>query len=245
MVLEIEDLRVKIKEGGEILKGVDLKVEKGDVVAIMGPNGSGKSTLVNAVMGSDSYEITGGDIRFEGRSIKDLPTHERAKLGIFVSFQNPPDIEGVRYVNFLPMVLMKYHPDDRSTILDLRKKMVGVFERVGLSEDFLNRYLNAGFSGGERKKSEIAQMIFLKPKLAILDEIDSGLDVDALKVISKVIRDLNESGVSFMIITHYPRLLHHIGVSRVYVLMDGEIVAEGDGSLAFEIEEKGYEVVRK
>ncbi len=242
MILKIENLHVKV-EGEMILKGVDLEVQENEVVAIMGPNGSGKSTLVNTIMGNEKYEVVEGDVIFNGESIKDLPTNERAKKGIFVSFQHPPEIEGVRYVNFLPMILSKYHPDDRSTIVSLRKRMIEIFKKVELEEDFLNRYINGGFSGGERKKSEIAQMLFVKPKLVLLDEVDSGLDVDALKIVADAINTLRGEGTTFVIITHYPRILHHVKPDAVHVLMDGKLIASGDMDLATRIEEKGYEVV--
>ncbi|MCD6449085.1 MAG: Fe-S cluster assembly ATPase SufC [Thermotogaceae bacterium] len=242
-MLEVKNLAVKLEDGEEILKGVNIDVGDKEIVVIMGPNGSGKSTLVNAIMGNEKYKVIDGDILFEGKSIKDLPTHERAKRGIYVSFQNPPEIEGIRLSSFIPMVLQRFHPEDNTSIPKLRKLMKESFEIVGLNESFLSRYINVGFSGGEKKRAEMAQLYIVKPKLAILDEIDSGLDVDALKVISKIINDLKESGTSFLLITHNPRLLHHIEDSRVYVMVNGMILKEGDKSLAFEVEEKGYEAV--
>ncbi len=244
-MLKVKDLVVRLEDGGEILKGINIDVGNSEIVVIMGPNGSGKSTLVNVIMGNEKYEVVDGDILFEGESIKDLPTHERAKKGIYVSFQNPPEIEGVRLSSFIPMVLQRFHPEDNTSIPKLRKMMKESFEMVGLDESFLSRHINVGFSGGEKKRAEIAQLYIVKPKLAILDEIDSGLDVDALKVISKIINDLKESETSFLLITHNPRLIHHIDVSKVYVLVDGRVVKEGDKQLAFEIEDKGYEAVVK
>ncbi len=243
MILKVENLHVSVPGKGKVLKGVDLEVERSSVVAIMGPNGSGKSTLVNAIMGNETYEVLDGEIVFEGESILDLPTSERAKRGIFVSFQHPPEIEGVRYSSFLPMILSRYHPEDRSSIVKLRKRMVEVFESVGLGEEFVHRHINVGFSGGEMKKSEIAQMLFVEPKLAILDEIDSGLDVDALKVVSRAINSLRERGTTFVMITHYPRILHHVEPDVVHVLVDGRISMSGGMDLAMRIEEEGYEVV--
>jgi len=242
-MLKIRDLVARLEDGEEILKGVNIDVSSGEIVAIMGPNGSGKSTLVNVIMGNEKYEVVDGDILFEGESIKDLPTHERAKKGIYVSFQNPPEIEGVRLSSFIPMVLQRFHPEDNTSIPKLRKMMKETFEMVGLGESFLSRHINVGFSGGERKRAEIAQLYIVKPKLAILDEIDSGLDVDALKIISKMINDLKAYGTSFLLITHNPRLIHYIDVSKVYILVDGRIVKEGEKPLALEIEEEGYEAV--
>ncbi len=242
-MLSIENLKVKLKEGDEILKGIDITIGDGEIVAVMGPNGSGKSTLVNAIMLNDKYEITEGKIILDGEDITHLPAHEKAKRGIFVSFQNPPEIEGVRYSSFIPMALQRIKPEDDRPIPKLQKDMVGTFKKVGLNEVFLNRYINVGFSGGERKRAEVAQMILFKPKVAILDEIDSGLDVDALKVISNAITELQKNGTSFLLITHYPRLLHHLDVSKVYVLINGRIVKSDGKELAYEVEEHGYEVV--
>ena len=242
-MLEVKDLHVKVKDGETVLKGIDLRIEPGKLVAVMGPNGSGKSTLVNAIMGNEKYEVTRGGVFLDGGDITTLPTHERAKLGIFASFQNPPEIKGVRFATFLPMALQKIHPEDDSNIVQLRKMMVEAFERVGLSGDFVSREMNVGFSGGERKRAEVAQMIFLKPRYALLDEIDSGLDVDALKSIASVIKKLKEDGTGFLLITHFARILHHVEPDEVLVLKDGRIVDRGDMSLALKIEELGYEVV--
>ncbi len=242
-MLEIKDLKVSLEDGEQILKGLNLKVKKGQVVSIMGPNGSGKSTLARVIMGDDRYNVDEGDIIFEGESIRDLPPHERAKRGIFVSFQNPPEIEGVRFVSFIPMVLSKLRPDDKRTVVKLRKDMVEVFKKVGLDEDFISRHINVGFSGGERKKAEIAQLYMIKPKLAILDEIDSGLDVDSLARICEMINELRKEGMTFILITHYPRILHHVEPDVVHVLLDGKVVATGGMDLALEIEREGYKAV--
>ncbi len=243
-MLKIEKLKARLRETGEeILKGVDIEVGKGKIVAIMGPNGSGKSTLVNVIMGNEKFEVISGKIEFDGQDITDLPTHERAKKGIYVSFQHPPEVDGVRLASFIPMVLQKYHPDDDTPIPKLRKMMGETFKRVGLDESFLKRHINVGFSGGEKKRAEVAQLYIIKPKLAILDEIDSGLDVDALKAISSMITELRNSGIGFLLITHYPRLLHHLDVDEVKVMVDGRIVKSGGIDLALEIEDKGYEAV--
>ncbi len=242
-MLEIKDLQVKIKDGEKILEGINLSLDRSKVVVIMGPNGSGKSTLVNAIMGNWKYDITKGSILLDGEDITTLPAYEKAKRGIFASFQTPPEIPGVRYVSFLPMALQKIHPEDKSTIIRLRKEMVGIFKAVGLSEDFISRHINVGFSGGEKKRAEIAQLLFLKPRYALLDEVDSGLDIDALKNISKAITNMREAGTGFLIITHFPRILHHVLPDEVLILKGGKIVERGDRNLASLIEEKGYEVV--
>jgi Fe-S cluster assembly ATP-binding protein len=242
-LLRTENLSVRVKEGEEILKGIDITVKPSKVVVIMGPNGSGKSTLVNAIMGNEKYELTSGRILLDDEDITHLPTHERAKKGIFVSFQNPPEIKGVRFVTFLPMALQKFHPDDKSNIFQLRKNMVEVFKKVGLSEEFISREMNVGFSGGERKRAEMAQMLFLKPRYALLDEIDSGLDVDALRNISSAINEIKKEGTGFLIITHFARILHYVKPDEVLILKNGEIVARGDLNLALKVEERGYEVV--
>lgn len=242
-MLKVEDLHVRIKGGEKILEGVSLDLEPSKVVAVMGPNGSGKSTLVNAILGSEKYEVESGKILLDGEEITSLPTHERAKRGLFASFQNPPEVEGVRFVTLLPMALQKIHPEDKSSIVALRKRMVESFKRVGLSEDFVSRHVNVGFSGGERKRAEVAQMLFLRPRYALLDEVDSGLDVDALRAISSVINELRKEGTGFLIITHFPRILHHVEPDEVLILKGGRIVERGDMELAMMVEEKGYEVV--
>ncbi|ACM23399.1 Fe-S cluster assembly ATPase SufC [Thermotoga neapolitana] len=240
-MLEIKDLHAKLRdEEKEILKGVNLRIEKGEVHVLMGPNGSGKSTLANVVMGNPKYVVTKGDILFEGRSIKDLPPDERAKLGIMMTFQNPYEIEGVKFSQFLITSHRKVHGEEKN-YLELRRELENQSEKLGLGRDFLERYLNVGFSGGEKKRAEILQALFLKPRLLILDEIDSGLDVDALKLIAKIIADLNKEGVTLLIITHYKRLLDYLErIDRVHVYVDGRIVKSGGADLADEIEEKGY-----
>ncbi|MCD6552275.1 Fe-S cluster assembly ATPase SufC [Thermotoga sp.] len=240
-MLEIKDLYAKLRdEEKEILKGVNLKIKRGEVHVLMGPNGSGKSTLANVVMGNPKYVVTKGDILFEGRSIKDLPANERAKLGIMMTFQNPYEIEGVRFSQFLTTSHRKIHEEEKN-YMELRKELENQSERLGLGKDFLERYLNVGFSGGEKKRAEILQILFLKPKFLILDEIDSGLDVDALRLIAKTIADLNKEGVTLLIITHYKRLLDYLErIDRVHVYVDGRIVRSGGAELASEVEEKGY-----
>ncbi len=243
-MLRVEKLFAKIRgEDKEILKGVGIEVGKGEIVAIMGPNGSGKSTLVNVIMGNEKYVVTSGKVFLEDEDITSLAPHERAKKGLYVSFQHPPEIDGIRLASFIPMVLQRYHPEDDTPVPKLRKEMGETFKRVGLGSEFLKRHINVGFSGGEKKRAEVAQLYIVKPKVAILDEIDSGLDVDALRVIANMINELKDRGTSFLIITHYPRLLHHLSVDRVHVFVDGRIVKSGGMDLALEVEEKGYEAV--
>ncbi|AAD36439.1 MAG: FeS assembly ATPase SufC [Thermotoga sp. 47_83] len=240
-MLRIVNLHAKLRdEDKEILKGVNLEIEKGEVHVLMGPNGSGKSTLANVIMGNPRYIVTEGDIVFEGNSIKDLPPNERAKLGIMMTFQNPYEVEGVKLSQFLITAHRRIHGEDKN-YLELRKELEETAEKLGLDKDFLERYLNVGFSGGEKKRSEILQSLFLRPKLLILDEIDSGLDVDALRLIANLIARLNEEGVTLLIITHYKRLLDHLKrIDKVHVYVDGRIVTSGGPELADEIEEKGY-----
>ncbi|PLV60019.1 Fe-S cluster assembly ATPase SufC [Thermotoga sp. KOL6] len=240
-MLKITDLHAKLRdEEKEILKGVNLEIEKGEVHILMGPNGSGKSTLANVIMGNPKYVVTKGDILFESRSIKDLPPNERAKLGIMMTFQNPYEIEGVKLSQFLITAHRRIHGEEKN-YLELRKDLEEILMKLGFKEDFLERYLNVGFSGGEKKRSEILQSLFLKPKFLILDEIDSGLDVDALKLIASTIAKLNDEGVTLLIITHYKRLLNYLKkIDKVHIYVDGRIVRSGGAELADEVEEKGY-----
>jgi len=238
-LLEVENLYVRLKkEDRSILNGVDLKIEPGQVHAIMGPNGSGKSTLAHAVMGSPNYVVTKGEIRFLGESITDLPPNERARRGIFLSFQQPPEIPGVRIRNFLSTAYSLAKPG--TPLLELDRRMRSFAQDLGLTSDFLSRYLNVGMSGGERKKSEVIQMGVLEPKLIILDEIDSGLDVDALKQVSKKIQEMRSPERSILLITHYSRIASYIVPDFVHVLVGGKIVTSGGPELISWIEEKGY-----
>lgn len=226
----------------KILKGVNLEIGQDELHAIMGPNGSGKSTLANVIMGNPRYKIDEGDIIFEGESIKDLTSDERAKKGIFMTFQNPYEIEGVKFNNFLLTSYRKIHGDDDSYKI-LNERIQSILEELVVSDNFLNRFLNVGFSGGEKKKGEILQARFLSPKLLILDEIDSGLDVDALRIVAAQINKIRKSGTSILIITHYKRILNYLDVDKVHVYTDGRIVRSGDFSLADEVEQKGYSTI--
>ncbi|APT73138.1 ABC transporter ATP-binding protein [Thermosipho melanesiensis] len=242
-MLEVKNLYASVRdEDIKILKGVNLEIGQDELHAIMGPNGSGKSTLANVIMGNPRYKIDEGDIIFEGESIKDLTSDERAKKGIFMTFQNPYEIEGVKFNNFLLTSYRKIHGDDDSYKI-LNERIQSILEELVVSDNFLNRFLNVGFSGGEKKKGEILQARFLSPKLLILDEIDSGLDVDALRIVAAQINKIRKSGTSILIITHYKRILNYLDVDKVHVYTDGRIVRSGDFSLADEVEQKGYSTI--
>jgi len=243
MLLQVRDLVAKLSEDDKvILKGVSLEIGHGEVHAIMGPNGSGKSTLANVIMGNPKYEVVSGDILFEGESILERRTDERAQKGIMMTFQNPYEIEGVKLDQLLLISYRKLHGEDK-TFFQLDKEMKSLLNDVGLPTEFLERFVNLGFSGGERKKGEILQARFLKPKLLILDEIDSGLDVDALRIVAEQINKLKEEGTSLLIITHYARILNYLDVDKVHVYVDGKVAMTGDKSLAYEVEETGYAIV--
>ncbi|WP_323128255.1 Fe-S cluster assembly ATPase SufC [Thermosipho ferrireducens] len=244
-MFEIKDLHaVLAEENVEILKGVNLTINRGELHAIMGPNGSGKSTLANVIMGNPKYKVTKGDIIFEGESLLDLSTDERAKKGILLTFQHPFEIEGIKFQSFLINAYRKLH-GEKETFSELNKILKARLEKLKVSKDFLERFLNVGFSGGEKKKGEILQAYFLKPKLLILDEIDSGLDVDALRIVAEQIKEIKRNGTSVLIITHYKRILDYLDVDKVHVYVDGKIAMTGDLTLANEVEEKGYAIVRE
>lgn len=244
-LLEIKNLHAILAEDGtEILKGVNLEINVNELHAIMGPNGSGKSTLANVIMGNPKYKVTKGDILFEGESIVNLPTNERAKKGIFMTFQNPYEVEGIKFSSFLITAYRKLHGDDE-TFSQLNNVLKDRVQTLKASDDFLDRFLNVGFSGGEKKKSEILQAYFLKPKLLILDEIDSGLDVDALRIVANQIMEIRKRGTSVLIITHYKRILDYLDVDNVHVYVDGKVVKSGGIEIANAVEEKGYAIVKE
>ena len=238
-MLEIKNLHAEV-DGVEILKGVDLKINPGEVHAIMGPNGSGKSTLANVVMGNPVYEISKGNIIFEGEDITEEPVDNRAKLGMFLAFQYPESIPGVTIVNMLKTALTNIE-DIEYTTVELRLKVAESMEQLGLSADFADRYLNEGFSGGERKRNEILQLAVLDPKLAILDETDSGLDVDGLRVVGEGVGKLKTDDKGYLVVTHYQRLLEYIKPDFVHVFVDGKIVESGNVELSNKLEKEGYE----
>lgn len=242
--LDIRDLNVSV-DGKMIIKGMNLKVKKGEVHAIMGPNGSGKSTLSNTVMGHPRYKIESGDILFNGESILNDSPDVRAKKGLFLSFQYPCEIPGVTLSNFLRMAYNSLH-ETNMNVMDFRKHLEEKMKSLNMDMTFAKRYLNDGFSGGEKKRCEILQMAVLGPTIGILDETDSGLDVDALKIVSEGINILNKnSNQGILLITHYQRILRYIKPDYVHVLVDGRILKSGGHELAETVEEKGYDWIVK
>jgi len=242
-MISIKNLHANI-EGKEILKGINLEVKAGEVHAIMGPNGSGKSTLASVLAGRDGYEITEGSIVFENKNLLDLEAEERAREGIFLAFQYPVEIPGVSTTNFLKTAMNQIRQHRGEKILDavaFLKLMKAKMKLVEIDQALLSRSLNEGFSGGEKKRNEIFQMAMLEPKLAILDETDSGLDIDALRIVAYGVNSLKSKDNASILITHYQRLLDYIVPDFVHVLFNGKIVKTGDKSLAMELEEKGYD----
>lgn len=242
-MLEIKDLHANIN-GNEILKGINLTVRKGEVHAIMGPNGSGKSTLASVITGNPAFEVTQGSITFEGVDILELAPEERAGSGIFLSFQYPVEIPGVSMVNFMRAAVneqRKYQGKEAISASEFLRLMREKKELIEMDSQLTNRSVNEGFSGGEKKRNEIFQMAMLNPKLAILDETDSGLDIDALRIVSNGVNKLKSPENASIIITHYQRLLQYIIPDFVHVLNDGKIIKTGDKSLALELEDKGYD----
>jgi Fe-S cluster assembly ATP-binding protein len=241
-MLKIRDLRVAV-EGKEILKGLNLEVGAGEVHAIMGPNGSGKSTLANVIAGRDGYEVTGGQIEFMGKDLLDLDPEDRAREGVFLAFQYPVEIPGVANIALLKEGLnaaRRYRGEKELDALDFLKLVREKIKLVDMREEFLYRSVNEGFSGGEKKRNEIFQMAMLEPRLALLDETDSGLDIDALKIVSGGVNALRSEERAVILVTHYQRLLDYIIPDRVHVLAGGKIVRSGDKALALELEAQGY-----
>ena len=245
-LFQIDGLRAKpVESPDEILRGVDLVVQAGEVHALMGPNGSGKSTLANTLMANPEYEVTGGSIRYKGDDITDWPTDVRAKAGMFLAFQYPQEIPGVSVIQFLRQAASARKGIDLS-VLELRLASMEWMKRLGMDSSFVDRYLNEGFSGGEKKRNEILQMAVLEPELAILDETDSGLDIDALRTVARGIREIREdrAELGIVLITHYQRLLDELAPDHVHILVDGRIVASGGMELAERLERSGYESFR-
>jgi Fe-S cluster assembly ATP-binding protein len=241
-LLKIENLKTQI-EGKEILKGLNIEIGKGKVHAIMGPNGAGKSTLANTLMGHPKYEVTDGEMIFEGEVINELKANERAKKGLFLSFQYPEEIPGVTVENFLRTAKIAVTGKPLK-VMAFKKALKEKMELLEMKEEYAQRYLNQGFSGGEKKKNEILQMAILEPKLAILDETDSGLDVDAIRIVAQGVNALKSSENSILIITHHNRILDYLKPDFVHIMVDGKIVKTGDFSLAKEIEVNGYEAFK-
>ncbi|MDY4883316.1 MAG: Fe-S cluster assembly ATPase SufC [Anaerovibrio sp.] len=241
-LLEIRDLHAGVadrQDKGEILQGLDLEINAGEIHVILGPNGSGKSTLMNVIMGHPKYEVTGGSIGFEGEDLQALKTFERARRGIFLSFQNPEEIPGITVENMLrasrqsvtgkPVKIMKF-----------RKELKAAMEELQIEPEYAGRYMNVGFSGGEKKRNEILQLLLLNPKLALLDETDSGLDVDAVQIVSSGVRKFHNEDNACLIITHNTRILEQLSVDRVHVLLNGRIVEEGGPELIEKIDREGF-----
>ncbi len=245
-MLNIKDLRAGI-EGKEILKGLNLSVGEGEVHAIMGPNGSGKSTLANVLAGRDDYEVLGGSVLFEGNDLIEMSPEDRARAGIFLAFQYPVEIPGVSNANFLKTAVNEIRKSQGLEPLDSKDFLILMKEKLALVEmdkQMTSRAVNEGFSGGEKKRNEIFQMAMLQPKLAVLDETDSGLDIDALKIVANGVNALRDGKRSFVVITHYQRLLDYIVPDFVHVLYNGQIVKSGTKELALELEEKGYDWIK-
>jgi Fe-S cluster assembly ATP-binding protein len=245
--LEIQNLHVEV-EGKEILRGVDLAVSRGEIHALMGPNGSGKSTLSNSIMGHPGYEITEGKILFQGQDITELEPDERARLGLFMAFQYPSAIPGVSVVNFLRTAInaqRKARSEDPINLKDFRKQLEAQMEVLKVDREFTRRYLNEGFSGGEKKRCEILQMAILKPAIAVLDETDSGLDIDALRTVADAVNAMRSPDFGALIITHYQRILGYVTPDFIHIMLNGQIVEAGGSELATELEQRGYDWVRE
>ena len=246
-LLELKNLHVALEDGTEIVKGVDLKVDVGETHAIMGPNGSGKSTLSYAIMGHPAYEVTEGEILFDGENVAEMGADERAQRGLFLAFQYPHAIPGVTVTSFLRSALNAIRKaknggeDDPVAIPEFRKELLSQMDRLKVSRELASRYLNDGFSGGEKKRVEILQMAMLKPRIAVLDETDSGLDIDALQIVAKGVKELVGPDMGALIITHYQRILNYVQPDFVHVFVDGRIVEEGGPELAHKLEAEGYE----
>ncbi len=238
-LIEVKNLHVEV-EGKEILKGVDLTIEPGKIHALMGPNGSGKSTLSNTLMGHPKYVVTKGSIHFNGTDITALSTDARAKMGMFLAFQYPTAIPGVSVTNFLRTILKSLRGKE-IPVKDFRKELKEKMDLLEMKDSFAGRYVNEGFSGGEKKRLEILQMALIQPKFAVLDETDSGLDIDALKIVSEGINRLRGPEIGMLVITHYQRLLNYVQPDIVHVLVQGRIAETGGKELALELEAKGYE----
>jgi len=244
-LFQIEDLHVAV-EGTEILRGVDLTVQEGEVHALMGPNGSGKSTLANTLLGHPDYQVTSGRIRYKGEDITDWPTDVRGKAGIFLAFQYPEEIAGVPVVQFLRQALGARKGIDDLSVLETRVTIMEWMKKLEMDPSFGDRYLNEGFSGGEKKRNEVLQMAMLEPDMAILDETDSGLDIDALRIVARGVRQVRQERpqMGVLLITHYQRILDELTPDRVHILVDGRVVDSGGPELAKRLEEEGYEAWR-
>ena len=243
--LEVKDLHVSI-EGKEILKGVNLEVNTNEVHAIMGPNGTGKSTLAAAIMGHPSYEVTSGSITLDGEDVLEMEVDERAKAGLFLAMQYPSEVTGVTNADFLRTAInARREEGDEIPLMKFIKELDKTMDFLDMDENMATRYLNEGLSGGEKKRNEILQMMMIKPKIAILDEIDSGLDIDALKIVSDGINEMRGEGFGALMITHYQRLLNYIEPDHVHVMMQGRVVKSGGAELAKRLEAEGYDWIKE
>ncbi|HAB0383954.1 TPA_asm: ABC transporter ATP-binding protein [Listeria monocytogenes] len=243
--LKIQDLHVEI-EGKEILKGVNLEISTGEIHAIMGPNGTGKSTLSSAIMGHPKYEVTQGTITLDGEDVLEMEVDERARAGLFLAMQYPSEISGVTNAEFIRAAINSRREEgDEIPVMQFIRKLDAKMDILDMDEEMAERYLNEGFSGGEKKRNEILQLLMIEPKLAILDEIDSGLDIDALEVVSKGVNEMRGEGFGCLIITHYQRLLNYITPDFVHVMMQGKVVKEGGPELAKRLEAEGYDWIKQ
>ncbi|WP_165997702.1 Fe-S cluster assembly ATPase SufC [Bacillus sp. Cs-700] len=243
--LKIENLHVSI-EGKEIIKGLNLEINGGEIHAVMGPNGTGKSTLASAIMGHPKYEITEGSVFLDNEDVLEMEVDERAKAGLFLAMQYPSEVSGVTNADFLRSAInARREEGDEISLMKFIKKLDGKMAELDMGEEFAQRYLNEGFSGGEKKRNEILQLMMLEPKIAVLDEIDSGLDIDALKVVSKGVNAMRNENFGCLIITHYQRLLNYITPDKVHVMMQGRIVKSGGAELAQRLEAEGYDWIKE
>ena len=250
--LVIKDLHVSV-EGQSIIKGLNLNVKQGEIHALMGPNGSGKSTLANTLMGNPSYTVDSGEVTIGGVDILELEPNERAKLGLFLAFQYPTAIPGVSMANFLRMAVSAVRSENSNgsetneliPMREFRRELRAKMKQLGVDESFARRYLNEGFSGGEKKRAEVLQLAMLEPKIAILDETDSGLDIDAVRIVGESVNQLIGPGLGVLIITHYPRLLSYIRPQFIHILLDGRVVESGGWELAELLEKEGYDPIRE
>lgn len=243
-LFEIDDLRAKV-EGTAILKGLNLTIRRGEIHALMGPNGSGKSTLSNVVMGHPGYEVTGGKVKLGGEALLEMEPEERARAGLFLAFQYPVEIPGVTVANFLKTAHDAVSGEKKMSATEFLKALRKNMEMLEIDSSFVNRYLNSGFSGGEKKRMEILQMLMLKPRMVIMDETDSGLDIDALKVVSRGVNAMTNENSGLLIITHYERILTYIKPTHLHILIEGQIVVSGGPNLVKDLEEHGYDWVRE
>ncbi len=246
-LLKISNLHAVVAEGGmPILRGVDLELKAGEIHAIMGPNGSGKSTLAKVLSGHPAYEVTEGSVLYKGEDLLEMEPDERARAGVFLAFQYPMEIPGVSIANFLRTALQAKNPDEEIDLFDFQEKLIERMQLLEMDPSFAERSVNDGFSGGEKKRNEILQMAMLEPTLAVMDETDSGLDIDALKIVSSGVNKLHEERpeMTVLMITHYQRLLNYIKPQFVHVMANGRIVQSGGPELALELEEKGYELYK-